>query len=451
MNTTPFPTSWIVRGLTAVTLLTMAAGCTTVYVPRYADQGVYYDAPRDAGYGAHPADSPSYGYDRAWAVNPVHYPYWSLDYFYFSTYYHPYSVLVGNWDPYYYPYPGWRYAPHHRRYGHGGLGISIAFGDPWYGYPWRGYGWGWQPVHYGYFGSAWYGHGYGGGYGYGYGHGYRDGYYYGRHDDRHDNRHDNRHPVHRNNDRMRALQRREAAASRNVLVSQRAGRVGEARYAPDRSFSGRDSQPYKRSDLRRGTVQSRSRGVDVSRIERRSSASASRSSAPREGSRGSRIQSRSSSVPRRIGGERSSSSARAAAPRSQSRTAPRRVEPRRAPRAEPRSRAPREVIQSRSIRSSAPPVRRAPAPSSSRAARSLRPASGRARSEAPRASRSRPAVRTAPPRSAPQARSRAPSRVESRAPARSPARAAPSRSSGARDGGGRDRLRSRRGSGRGNR
>ena len=199
MNT--FPNRHCLRFLLAAGLLVLA-GCTTVYVPRYADDGVYYDDAYAHDAGGYPTSS-SYGYDRAWAANPVHYPYWSLDYFYFSQHYHPYSVVVGTWDPYYYPYPGWRYGPRHRR--HGGFGISIAVGDPWFGYPWHGYGYAYRPVHYGYFGSAWYSHGYGDG--------YRHGYRHGR---RYDNGYGHRnelHPVHRGNDRLRALQRRDGGLS----------------------------------------------------------------------------------------------------------------------------------------------------------------------------------------------------------------------------------------------
>jgi hypothetical protein len=65
----------------------------------------------------------------------VYYPYWSIDYFYFSRFHHPYSFYVGYREPLYYPYPGWAldvhfYSPGYSHY-RGGLG---------YGYPWHGYG-----------------------------------------------------------------------------------------------------------------------------------------------------------------------------------------------------------------------------------------------------------------------------------------------------------------------
>jgi hypothetical protein len=60
-------------------------------------------------------------------ADPFLYPFWSLDYFYFSRYYHPFSVLVHRHDPWYYPYPGWYYGfgPRH-------AGFADAFHYPWY-------------------------------------------------------------------------------------------------------------------------------------------------------------------------------------------------------------------------------------------------------------------------------------------------------------------------------
>ncbi len=109
------------RSLTVLTLrlpaLALAglllAGCATYHGTR--DDGVYYEAPNDRG--------------SAVRVDPTLYPYWSLDYFYYSHYYHPYSVLVDRFDPWYYPYPGWYYG---YRPGPRHVGQFGHFRYPWY-------------------------------------------------------------------------------------------------------------------------------------------------------------------------------------------------------------------------------------------------------------------------------------------------------------------------------
>jgi len=85
----------------------LLGGCASYYPTD--DRGVYYEVPE-------------YRSPRVAYVDPLLYPYWSLDYFYYSRYYHPYSVLVHRWDPWYYPYPGWYYGyrPGPRFVGHGG-------------------------------------------------------------------------------------------------------------------------------------------------------------------------------------------------------------------------------------------------------------------------------------------------------------------------------------------
>jgi hypothetical protein len=112
--------------LVLVLLALSLAGCATHYQPRYGHDGVYYDRPVVHYRAVHP--------------DPLLYPYWSLDYFYFSRFYHPYSVLIGYYDPWYYPYPGWYYGyragPRTR--------LTISYGGYWY--PWYGYG-----VHYHYY------------------------------------------------------------------------------------------------------------------------------------------------------------------------------------------------------------------------------------------------------------------------------------------------------------
>jgi len=72
----------------------LLSGCATHYTLQ--GDGIYYERP-------------SYRSVHALHVDPLVYPYWSLDYFYYSRYYHPYSVVVHRFDPWYYPYPGWYY------------------------------------------------------------------------------------------------------------------------------------------------------------------------------------------------------------------------------------------------------------------------------------------------------------------------------------------------------
>lgn len=92
-------------------------GCATAY--RSHGGGVYQEADyRHAG--------------RVTIIDPLVYPYWSLDYFYFSRYYHPYSVVVHRYDPWYYPYPGWYYGYRPGRHAHVHTGLSYYY--PWYRY-----------------------------------------------------------------------------------------------------------------------------------------------------------------------------------------------------------------------------------------------------------------------------------------------------------------------------
>ena len=93
------------------------AGCTSYSQPRYGGSGVYYDrAYHQPATRVH--------------VNPIVYPYWSLDYFYFSRHYHPYSVIVHRHDPWFYPYPGWYYGYRPGPRAH--LSFSYRYYYPWY-------------------------------------------------------------------------------------------------------------------------------------------------------------------------------------------------------------------------------------------------------------------------------------------------------------------------------
>lgn len=114
----------MLRTLGLIAALVLLGGCATYYQPRHADDGVYY--------------GDDYGYDRRvviyddYPVNPVYYPYWSLDHFYFSHYWFPYSVVsYRGWTyPHYRYYPGWNYWPYaHQRVG---FSFSVGFGYPWH-------------------------------------------------------------------------------------------------------------------------------------------------------------------------------------------------------------------------------------------------------------------------------------------------------------------------------
>ncbi|MDT8439941.1 MAG: hypothetical protein RQ729_13135 [Wenzhouxiangellaceae bacterium] len=121
--------------LLLLVLLLPLAGCATYYNDHYyAYSESYYPASRvDRTPSAHAAPT-------AYGAGLAAYPYWSLDYFYFSSFYTPYSVHVGYGAPYYAPYPGWVYGSrfrHHRpflgAYGHG-YGYRSGYGYPWFGH-----------------------------------------------------------------------------------------------------------------------------------------------------------------------------------------------------------------------------------------------------------------------------------------------------------------------------
>jgi len=118
-----------VRILVAALVLVLA-GCASYYGRDYAGSGIYYGSSvaHVSGYRG----APVHGYHySAVPLNPVIYPYWSLDHFYFSSFHHPYSVVVGFYEPLYYPYPGWIYNYHRPRGHFSGRGFSASFGYPW--------------------------------------------------------------------------------------------------------------------------------------------------------------------------------------------------------------------------------------------------------------------------------------------------------------------------------
>ncbi|MEX2498394.1 MAG: hypothetical protein WD397_05915 [Wenzhouxiangellaceae bacterium] len=192
-----------VRVAVLVVVVAALGGCATYHRPHYPDSGVYYGAAGGYGYSG--------GYSRAGygSVNPVHYPYWSLDHFYFSHFYHPYSVFVGYSAPLYYPYPGWALA-HHRPL------HSRHFAG--FGYPWHGFGHRYPAYTFGFFASHRFVH--------------RGGFH---HRDGHRN-HD--HPIRHIDRRLEALQHGNdrVIARRELMVRDRVGR-GATGYSGDRHGS----------------------------------------------------------------------------------------------------------------------------------------------------------------------------------------------------------------------
>lgn len=210
----------IVRIATLAVLAALLSGCSTYYQSYYPDSGVYYGA--SAGYG-HAGGHSSGGYAT---INPSVYPYWSIDHFYFSRYYHPYSVYVGYHEPLYYPYPGWVFGDYrsvHPRGFH-----SVAFG---FGYPWHGYGYRYPGYSFGFFS--------------GYDPFYRGAYYRHSRDNRHRIRHIDR--------RLEALQHENVFVDRRALTGRDRFAVG-ARQGSSRYPAGRDINLQNRSGNRIGNL-----------------------------------------------------------------------------------------------------------------------------------------------------------------------------------------------------
>ena len=103
--------------LILVSLAALVSGCASQFQPRYGHDCIYYDQPQRVVHQASP--------------NPAVYPFWSLDWFYFSRHYHPYSVVVASHDPWFYPYPGWYYGYRPGFRSHVGLGWG-GYYHPWY-------------------------------------------------------------------------------------------------------------------------------------------------------------------------------------------------------------------------------------------------------------------------------------------------------------------------------
>ena len=124
----------LIRIVAVVLGIVGLGGCATYHQHSYIDSGGYFS--RAGGYsGAAGYSQARYSQARYAPTNPAIYPYYSLDYFYFSRYYHPYSVYVGYREPLYYPYPGWAlgyHRPLHSRYSPG-----YGFGYPWHGFEHR--------------------------------------------------------------------------------------------------------------------------------------------------------------------------------------------------------------------------------------------------------------------------------------------------------------------------
>jgi len=112
-------------GLLLATLV--AGGCTTYHQPYYVNSGAYFHSAGAYGGAAGQARA-------AYALpNPALYPFWSVDYFYFSRHYHPYSVYVGYHEPLYYPYPGWALGYHRPAFPLHSAGYGYGYGFPWHG------------------------------------------------------------------------------------------------------------------------------------------------------------------------------------------------------------------------------------------------------------------------------------------------------------------------------
>ncbi len=396
-------------------------GCATYHQSHYIDSGAYYGS--TGGYGA------AAGYARSGYVvsNPVVYPYWSIDYFYFSRHYHPYSVYVGYHQPLYFPYPGWAlgyYRPAHRWH-------SAGYGP---GYPWYGFEHRYPRFSLGFFA----GHdSYRGGYRHG---GYRSGQHGGRRD----------HPIRHIDQRLAELQHPRAGIPRQSLLTRRDGgpaiRTGEAA----RSAASAASTRSGRREAARG--QSRSQLLQV----RGSDAVRADSAASRQARRGRtdpRDSSRSASRRDELRGARGED--RSARARSAQRGVPignlrgrvivsdrenyRRDRSRRADQARRSERAnTRSIGQSGARRSSAVSRARGAAESSSDAVRSRRSVIRGAQRVPDRASRS---PRPDRPRSRPSNTPRAASPPPERAPRRASRRSSSSQDE--RSASRRDRLRTR--------
>src|SRR6056297_1156875 len=227
--------------IAALTILAaFLAGCSTYYQSYYPDSGVYYG---DSGVYGH-AGAPTRGGYGYRTVNPAVYPYWSIDYFYFSQYYHPYSVYVGYNEPLYYPYPGWVFGDYRAVHPHGYASFGFGFGYPWYGYGHRypgyslGFFSGYSPYYYG-------------------------GYYRG---DRH-----GRHKIRQIDRRIEALQHGGSNASRRELLGRDrvAGNGGSGLY---------DSRSSNRSAVRSRADMLRQRSTDGARSSQRRTVAPDRSS-----------------------------------------------------------------------------------------------------------------------------------------------------------------------------
>lgn len=229
----------MIRAVAALVAAVVLGGCAAYHQSYYVDSGAFFRSAGSYG-GAGGYSSRTYA-----SVNPVVYPYWSIDYFYFSRHYHPYSVYVGYREPLYYPYPGWALGYHGASHRHhsGGHG---------FGYPWHGSGHRYTRFSLGFFASRNL-HPGGrrhGGHGRGHHGGHRD------------------HPIRHIDRRLSELQHRRFEPPRRALLARRAdnSRPVGSRSRPARSESGvrlrgRDDssgvsgQASRRAQLRRGTRQ----------------------------------------------------------------------------------------------------------------------------------------------------------------------------------------------------
>jgi len=179
-----------IRTVALILAAALLGGCGTYHKPYYVDSGAYYRSAGDySGVSA-------YSRTAYASSNPAVYPYWSIDYFYFSQHYHPYSVYVGYHEPLYYPYPGWALGYH--RPLHARRVAGPGFGYPWHGHRYPRFSLGFFASHDPYRG----GH-------------RRHGTHRGRHGTYHE------HPIRRIDQRLAELQHRRDDPPRRVLLTRR--------------------------------------------------------------------------------------------------------------------------------------------------------------------------------------------------------------------------------------
>ncbi len=130
------------RKTVLIPLLVLLAGCATYYDPSTGPSGSVYYVSADPGYPLAPANY----------AHAAHYPWWSLDHFYFGSGYHGSGFSLGlNFGSPYYGWHGYFYDPWYRPYRYAGWYPPYYrypfYGHPYYRYPYYGH----SHPHYRYF------------------------------------------------------------------------------------------------------------------------------------------------------------------------------------------------------------------------------------------------------------------------------------------------------------